>query len=62
MRDWTNDVICPDCKGERRGADGALCRRCQGTAQIARSTLRPGEVEPFATFITKAADGEKAEK
>jgi hypothetical protein len=36
-------AICPDCKGERRGPDGALCRRCGGCAQIFRSELRPGE-------------------
>ena len=39
-------VICPDCKGERR-IRGALCSRCKGTAQIARSELRPGERAPY---------------
>jgi hypothetical protein len=40
-------VICPDCRGQRRGPDGLLCRRCGGGAQINRSALRLDEVPPF---------------
>lgn len=40
-------VICPECKGERRGADGRLCKRCGGSAQFDRSKLQPGEIAPF---------------
>ena len=40
-------VICPECRGERRGEDGALCKRCGGNAQIKRSDLRRDEVAPF---------------
>lgn len=40
-------VICPECRGERRGSDGRLCGRCSGNAQIDRSKLRAGECAPF---------------
>jgi hypothetical protein len=40
-------VICPACKGERRGPDGRLCERCGGSAQFDRSKLRPGEAGAF---------------
>lgn len=46
-RRFSGVAICPDCRGERRGPDGLLCRRCGGCAQIDRSTLKPGEVAPF---------------
>lgn len=45
--DLDDDVICPDCRGERRAPDGGLCKRCGGTAQIRRSELEPGEEAPF---------------
>lgn len=41
-----NAVICPDCRGERR-IKGMLCERCGGSAQIARTQLRPDEAAPF---------------
>jgi hypothetical protein len=44
----TEPVICPDCKGERR-IKGALCRRCNGTAQIRRCELLTTESAPFET-------------
>lgn len=48
-------IICPDCRGERRGANGLLCSRCGGTAQIRRQPLRADESAPFeANEISKA--------
>lgn len=45
------DVICPECKGERR-VNGHLCVRCNGDAQIRRHHLRPGEQAPFEEIST----------
>lgn len=27
-------MICPECHGEGRGFDGALCKRCKGNGQL----------------------------
>lgn len=60
LYDRGHTVICPDCRGNRRTANGLLCSRCGGTAQISRSALRAGEIAPFeANPSPSPAGGER---
>jgi|SRR5713101_9767075 len=43
-------VICPQCRGERR-VNGHLCSRCNGNAQIRRTSLREDEQAPFEAVL-----------
>ena len=47
----SDDVICPQCRGERR-IRGKLCPRCNGAAQIPRASLRQGEEAPFEAALS----------